>query len=128
MTLRVNDETIVIPANEAGMSIDPNVSTRDWYAWNNLQPPKPDDFHITGWVEVANPGVEPHLIYRTPQGINPAILIVDLILVQKPGIWPRVLVWKQVRYDEVPSFNNYAQVDIQNNAGSIAQVKVDNIY
>ena len=25
-----------------------NVETRDWYAWINLMPPKPDDFHVVG--------------------------------------------------------------------------------
>lgn len=31
--------------------------TRDWYAWNNLMLPKPDDFHVVGEVQVGNPGI-----------------------------------------------------------------------
>lgn len=127
MTIKANADTVSFSLNEAGMSVDRKVNTRDWYAWNNLMPPKPDDFHVTGWVEVANPGVDPHLIYRTPQGINPDIILLDLVLVQKPGVWPQVVVWKQVRYDEIPSYRNYTLADIQNNGKSIVQVKVENI-
>ena len=36
---------------------------------------------------------------REPQGINPAILMLDLHLVQKPGMWPQVLAVAHARYD-----------------------------
>jgi hypothetical protein len=46
------------------------IDTRDWYAWNNLQPPGPVSFHVTGEVLVPNPGVHPLLVPKNPQGIT----------------------------------------------------------
>ncbi|NUM53020.1 MAG: hypothetical protein HUU46_05195 [Candidatus Hydrogenedentes bacterium] len=102
------------------------IATRDWYAWNNLMPPKPDDFHVTGEVQVGNPGIEVLLTPRTPQGINPTILILDLILVQLPGVWPQVVVWKPVRYDK----NNatYKQVQIFYRACEVANIPVVDVH
>lgn len=46
------------------------MNTRDWYAWINLMPPKPDDFHVVGEVFVSNQGVQAQLCVKEPQGIN----------------------------------------------------------
>ncbi len=75
--------------------------SKGWYAWLNTMPPKPDDLHVVGEVIVSNPGVRARLTMRYPQGINPAILILDLTLVQEPGIWPAVLANAQARFDRV---------------------------
>ena len=99
--------------------------TRDWYAWNNLMPPRPDNFHIVGEVQVANPGVDVLLVPRIPQGINPRILLLELVLTQQPGLWPQMITWKQVRYDKVNI--TYDQVEIFFNNQNIASVPVDNI-
>ncbi|HJU40844.1 MAG TPA: hypothetical protein VJ724_14835, partial [Tahibacter sp.] len=77
------------------------MNTRNWYAWINKMPPPPDDFHVVGEVEVPNPGIEALLTVRSPQGINPDILLLDLHLFQKPGVWPQVVTWVQARYDKV---------------------------
>jgi hypothetical protein len=103
------------------------VETRDWYAWINLMPPPPDDFHVTGEVYVPNLGVDPILTPKVPQGINPQILLLDLTLVQQPGIWPQVLVWKQARYDKVPSSVRYTQVQIFCGDEVIADIPVADI-
>ncbi|MCC2113971.1 MAG: hypothetical protein KDJ16_18190 [Hyphomicrobiales bacterium] len=104
-----------------------DVKTRDWYAWNDLQPPQPDYFHITGEVLVPNPGVEPLLVPTEPQGINPQILMLDLYLCQKPGFWPQVLVSKPVRYDKKIT-TGYTEVNIMCQGKIIARVKVDDIH
>ncbi|MFT7515984.1 MAG: hypothetical protein ACI9QL_005220, partial [Candidatus Omnitrophota bacterium] len=56
--------------------------TQNWCAWLNTMPPNPDDFHVKGEVQVANPGVDAILRKREPQGVNPAILLLDQHLVQ----------------------------------------------
>jgi hypothetical protein len=99
--------------------------TRDWYAWNNLMPPRPDDFHIVGEVQVANPGVDVLLVPKVPQGINPKILLMDLVLVQRPGIWPQIVVWKQARYDKVNV--TYDNVQIFCGTVVIADLAVDTV-
>lgn len=88
-----------------------NAESRDWFAWNNKMPPGPARLIVTGVVTVANPGVEPILVIANPQGINPAHLLLNLFLCQKPGIWPAVVVDKPVRFEQ-HSDPNYTHVDI----------------
>ncbi len=101
---------------------------RDWYAWLDLMPPSPDDLHVIGEVSVSNPGVDPILVTRTPQGINPRILLLDLLLCQRPGIWPQVLVWKQARFDKTGRVLRYDQVDIFCGDRVIASVTVEDVH
>ena len=88
------------------------VATRDWKAWNDLMPPKPDYLHVIGEIEVPNPGVEPLLRPSEPQGRNPLILILDLYLCQMPGMWTQALTWKPVRFDTEIDGSGYTQVHI----------------
>lgn len=37
---------------------------KDWQAWLDKMPPKPDELHVTGDVMVSNPGVQPTLTIR----------------------------------------------------------------
>ena len=106
------------------------MDTRNWYAWLNLMPPKPDDFHVVGEVFVANPGVQGELCVREPQGINQNILLLDLHLVQRPGMWPQVMTWVQCRYDKVlgPNSLKYTDVEVFHNGASIAKMKVDEVH
>ena len=103
------------------------VESRDWYAWINLMLPQPNEFHFVGEVYVSNPGVEPFLTSKEPQGINPEILLLDLYLFQKPGVWPQVLVWKPVRYDKVAPGTIYTQVQVFCRDKIIADKKVEEI-
>jgi hypothetical protein len=103
------------------------MDTRDWYSWVNLMPPPPDDFHVTGEVLVGNPGVQAELVPRVPQGIKPAILLLDLHLVQRPGMWPQVMTWVQARYDRVllPGAIRYTDVEVFDGGSPIAKMPVD---
>lgn len=100
--------------------------TSNWYAWNDLMPPGPPDFHVIGDVKVANPGVDPVLHARVPQGINPKILLLNLFLVQRPGIWPQIEVVKQVRYDRTNI--TYEQVQVFCGEKVIADIKVEDVH
>ncbi|MEP3477832.1 MAG: hypothetical protein ABJZ55_01165 [Fuerstiella sp.] len=101
----------------------PNIATRDWYAWNDQMPPKPDRFHVVGEVQVPNPGVDVLLSPRVPQGINPKILLLDLHLNQRPGIWPQIVVWKPVRYEKINV--DYESVEIFYDGVSTIQIPVE---
>lgn len=100
--------------------------TRDWYAWLDLQPPKPDFFHIVGEVLVPNPGVDPLLVPATPQGTTATTLILDLYLCQRPGIWPQVTVWKSVGYEKKIGVA-YTHAEIRSDGKTIAKVDVKKI-
>lgn len=100
--------------------------TRDWYAWNNLMPPKPDDFHIVGEVKVNNTLIVPMLFPKEPQGINPEILMLQLVLIQQPGFGLPFITWVQARYDKVKS--TYKQVWIFCGDEKIADIPVEDIH
>ena len=106
------------------------MSTRDWYAWLNLMPPKPDDLHVTGEVMVGNPGVQAELCLKEPQGINPQMLLLDLHLVQRPGMWTQQVTWVPCRYDKVlgPSSPRYTSVEVFQDGVSVAAMKVDEVH
>ncbi len=105
------------------------METKNWYAWINFMPPKPDDFHVVGEALVPNPGVKAHLCVREPQGINPDILLLDLHLIQEPGMWSQVMTWTQARYDKIltPSSPNYTNVEVFFNGESIAHIDVNEV-
>jgi hypothetical protein len=101
------------------------VVTKDWYAWLNIMPPGPKQLHVIGDVQVGNPGVDAILVEHEPQGINPTILLLDLVLIQQPGIWPQHVVWKQVRYNKLGKNPAYGSVEILHDGASVASIKVE---
>jgi hypothetical protein len=101
----------------------PPPATRNWYAQIDSMPPSPAKFRVTGEVQVGNPGIEAQLSVSQPQGINPAILLMDLNLTQKPGPWPQEMTWVPAKYEKAGSAN-YTDVEIFFNGASIARIKV----
>ena len=102
--------------------------TRNWYGWNDLMPPGPVTAHVVGEVQVPNPGVIAKLVPHVPQGINPAIKLLDLVLIQRPGIWPMVLTWVNVHYSEETGEPVYKQADVLCDGGSIALVDLEDVH
>jgi hypothetical protein len=102
------------------------MQTKNWHAWINTMPPGPARLHVVGDVEVGNPGIDPVLTEKVPQGINPAILLLDLHLVQQPGVWPQVVTCKQARFDKVlaPGAARYTEVEVFAGSQSIAKIPV----
>ncbi|HVL66350.1 MAG TPA: hypothetical protein VM364_03715 [Vicinamibacterales bacterium] len=102
--------------------------TRGWYAWNDLMPPSPDEVHVVGEVLVPNPGVQPELTYRVPQGANPAVLLLELRLVQSAGMWPQVLTWKPVRYTAVLCAAPYTQAIVFQGDETVVALDVETVH
>jgi hypothetical protein len=78
----------------------PGIETRDWFAWNNMQPTGLARFHVTGEVRTSNPGMDAVLVPRVPPGVDPATLLLDVVPTQAPGQWLQVGVWVPARYDQ----------------------------
>jgi len=96
---------------------------KDWYAWINNQPIGPPSFHLIGGIEVGNPGIEVVVTKRSPAGINPSILMLDISLYQKPGMWPQVMTCASAIYDEViRKPHTYTAVQIFNGAAMIGKL------
>ena len=106
------------------------MKAKEWYAWINVQPPPPDDFHVVGEILVNNPGLQAQLCVKEPQGSNPTTILLDLYLFQRPGDWPQVMAWVEARYDKIliPSNPKYEQVEIFLDNERIAQVPVEEIH
>jgi hypothetical protein len=68
------------------------------------------------------------LFPKEPQGINPDILLMDLILVQKPGIWPQWVTWVPARYDKILVNSTYKRVEIFCEGNKIADVPVEDVH
>ena len=111
-------ESTVVTCNE-------KPAARDWLAWIDKMPPPPDTLHVRGSVEVPNPGVDVFLFKRIPQGINPTILQLNLVLVQRPGIWPQVQTLKTATYQEVGRSLSYSTVEVFEDDQSLFSIQVE---
>lgn len=95
-----------------GKSSSSFTQSRNWYAWNVKTPPDPDEFHVTGQVQVTGLGIDVQLATRQAQGINPRVLLLDLLLIQRSGDWPQEAAWKEVRFDKLLLDADYRRVDV----------------
>lgn len=104
------------------------VSTSNWYAWVNRMPPGPPRMHVQGTVALPSPGYDVALRKAAPQGINPRDLILDLVLTERPGVWPEVVTSVSARYDEDPYQNNYDTVLVRLPGGEAVQLTLEDVY
>lgn len=78
----------------------------------NLQPPGPFHFYVRAIVEVPTPGYTASLKKAVPQGINPAILLLNVVTKKKPGIWPQIVTDVEANYDDHKYRGKYKQVTV----------------
>jgi hypothetical protein len=103
------------------------IDSHDWHAWIDRMPPGPPSFHVTGVVVLPTPGFELRLEPASPQGINPAELILDLKVNPLPGIWPQIVTSMSVRYDQNPAKVAYQNVLLREPDGDSVQVPVEEV-
>lgn len=77
-----------------------NLPTRNWYAWINTMPGGPRTLHVIGEVEVPSIATQPLLLKRSPQGITPTDLLLDLFLVTTGDVGGTQTDWRKVHYSE----------------------------
>lgn len=108
----------------SGLADSAHFANEDWHGWINAMPPGPASVHIIGDVTVANAGVLAILTLASPPGINPASLLLDLHLIQQPGIWPMVVTTTQARFDRVirPGIAQPTAAEIRHNGRIIATI------
>ena len=85
-------------------------NTRNWFAWNDIQPPPPDSFHLVGEVEVIGPLSDVLLVERSPQGINPRILLLDLVISEPTGSHSPRRLFKPVSFARINRTYDSAQI------------------
>lgn len=101
--------------------------SRGWYAWNDLMPPRPNFINVIGEVLLAHPGVHAELLYRSPQGINPSILLLDLRLTELAAAGEDPTTWKTVRYHAVLGDVLYTQCVVFLDGAQYVVMDVDTV-
>ena len=83
-----------------------------WNAWYNIQPPGPKTLHVAG-VCTLKIGSKAKLVPHVPQGINPQIYILDLIITPpKTPHNSNIVLPKEVHYTEKTD-TRYESADIE---------------
>lgn len=71
-----------------------------WNAVHDFQPVQPPRLRVTGSCMMPTPGYQLALKRAVPQGINPAILILELSVTRPTGNVSTVVTKTDVRYEE----------------------------
>jgi hypothetical protein len=87
-------------------------SCGNWTAVHDFMPPRPARLRVHGVCTFPTPGYEVILRRAVPQGINPAILILDKTVKRPTGIEPQVVTKVDARFEETTS-TNYTEVEIR---------------
>jgi len=96
------------------------VLLRDTFkAWIDRAPGVPPRLIMIGDVRVPNNGSLARLTRRSPQGINPKILILDINAQQPAGTALGEMTTIPLRYEESPPQDEYGQVMIAHSRGEI---------
>jgi len=101
-------------------------NTKNWKAWQDLQPPGPPTLHVTGEVETTNSNQTPHLAEASPQGTNPKILLLNLSITTA-GTGLTVIDFKQVTFTKKISKDQYTSVDIFLDGEQVGSAKVETV-
>lgn len=88
-------------------------------AWIDRAPGAPPRLIMTGDVRVPGHGWRARLTRRSPQGINPKILILDLNAQRPGGEAADEITTIPLRYEESPPQDEYGQVMIATCKGEI---------
>ncbi len=101
--------------------------SKDWYAWVSSIP-APDRLSVSGWIEVATPGVKAILTPRMPESIHPNIVYLNLFLIQQPGNWPESITWSEAVFDKVLNEETIDQIHIFCNEELIVKIPVVQLH
>ncbi|MDO8878303.1 MAG: hypothetical protein Q7V40_19685 [Pseudolabrys sp.] len=82
-------------------------------AWIDSQPPGPQKLIVTGDIEVPTSGWSAKLTRATPQGVNPAVIILELALTKPTGNVLQVVSRVKARYEESPPGHAYTEATIR---------------
>ncbi|TYL98190.1 hypothetical protein FXB40_06880 [Bradyrhizobium rifense] len=88
-------------------------------AWIDRVPGAPPRLIMIGDVRVPTNGWHARLTRRSPQGINPKILILDVSAQESGGEAREQITTIPLRYEESPPLDEYGQVMIANGKGEI---------
>jgi hypothetical protein len=102
-----------MPENRARQDLPPpKVNTcGNWAAWHDFMPGKPPTLYVVGQCTFPIPAFTVLLRHHVPQGVNPAILILDKVVMPPTEPQPEVVTTGEARFEEQTSAR-YSQVTI----------------
>jgi len=83
----------------------------DWTAIHDFMPPGPARLTVRGKCTFPTPGYTVTLKKKVPQGINPAILLLDKTVTPPSGPRSDVVTTIDVKYEEVTNYR-YTEVEL----------------
>ena len=83
----------------------------DWTAIHDFMPPGPARLTVRGKCTFPTPGYTVTLKKKVPQGINPAILLLEKTVTPPSGPQPEVITTIDVKYEEVTNYR-YTEVEL----------------
>jgi hypothetical protein len=95
--------------------------TPKWKAVEDRQPPGVN-LTVTGKVKTTNSNQVPHLAKTSPQGFNPAILLLDLSITTSGDVGGTVNGTHDVEYHEDIKAGQYTSVQIRHEGNDIALI------
>lgn len=100
---------------------------KDWTAIDNQQPPG-RSFYVIGTVVVPTTGYTVELKKRSPQGINPAVLMLDLTVKKPSGASGSAITTHNPRYDEAEYTGTYTSVGVYCGETQIASPEIKVVH
>ena len=97
---------------------NPAPKTKDFKAWQNVQPGGKPKLIVIGMVETSNTNQTPGLSEHVPQGINPKIPLIE-------GVGNTVMGWRDVRFEKPITRDQYSNVDMLWEGNIIEHLKVE---
>jgi hypothetical protein len=94
----------------------PKILKDEFRAWIDKMPGAGPKLIVTGNVEVPTGGWNVTLKPAVPQGVNPAILILEIRAVPPSGNVTEVITQIKVRYEEAPPRQKYTQTTIRSDS------------
>lgn len=82
-------------------------------AWIDTMPGSPPRLIVSGKVEVTSGGFKWSLTKATPQGFNPDVIILDLVITPPHGNATTVMTTLEPRFEESPPERQYTQATIR---------------
>ena len=103
-----------------------SVVTRDWEALEMTDMiGQHGQITVTGEVELSETGTTAELKEHTPQGINPRILLLDLVIHRQGGIHGHIAWFEKLTFKKKSSGSEYDEVDILYGGEIVQRVKVE---
>lgn len=88
------------------------LASKEWRAWHDRMHGKAPTLHVEGKCTFPTGGYTAFLKPKEPQGFNPKIYLLDLVVHRPTGFVPQVLTTVEVKYAEKTAAH-YSSVSIE---------------